>query len=243
MKGGRKSVIVTGGNGDLGRAIVTRLNDAGFAVAACIRKDDAALREAIKDRNGISLHHLDLGNDDKIKSCAKEIFDQHDHIFGLINSAAVASGALFGMTRINEMRELFQVNLFGTLQLTQFVAKKMMRNKSGVIVNMASTAGLLSDPGTLAYGGSKAALIHATRVLAAELGPVGIRVNAIAPSAVVSSMANQMDEAARAQLDDRSALKGITTPADIAAMVAFLLSDDAAKISAQVLRVDRGMSI
>ena len=111
--------------------------------------------------------------------------------------AGLAQGSLAAMTRISDMRDVFEVNLFGPLQFTQHITKKMMRQKSGAIVNITSTAGILGDRGTLAYGGSKAALAHASRVMAAEFGPLGIRVNAVAPSAVTSAMADQMDEVAR----------------------------------------------
>ena len=100
---------------------------------------------------------------------------------------------------------------------------------------------MLADPGTLAYGGSKASLGHASRVLATELGPLGIRVNAVAPSAVVSGMADQMDDAARAKLSDREALEGNSLPSDVAGIVSYLLSDNAAAISGQIIRVDRAM--
>ena len=145
------------------------------------------------------------------------------------------------MTRMTDMRDVFDVNLFGPLLFTQYVAKKMIRQKSGSIVNITSTAGLLADPGTIAYGGSKASLGHASRVLATELGPFGIRVNAVAPSAVVSGMADQMDDAARAKLSDREALVGNTLPSDVAGIVSYLLSDNAAAISGQIIRVDRAM--
>ena len=139
------------------------------------------------------------------------------------------------------MRDVFEVNLFGPLQFTQYITKKMMRQKSGAIVNITSTAGILGDPGTLAYGGSKAALAHASRVMAAEFGPLGIRVNAVAPSAVVSAMADKMDEVAREKLSDREALAGETLPLDVANMVAYLLSENASAVSGQVIRVDRAM--
>ena len=84
-------------------------------------------------------------------------------------------GWTVAMTRMTDMRDVFDVNLFGPLLFTQYVAKKMIRQKSGSIVNITSTAGLLADPGTIAYGGSKASLGHASRVLATELGPFGIR--------------------------------------------------------------------
>ncbi|WP_152971338.1 SDR family NAD(P)-dependent oxidoreductase, partial [Rhizobium ecuadorense] len=98
---------------------------------------------------------------------------------------------------LEDLKRIFDVNYFNQILFSQYVAKRMVRAKAGSIVNIASTAGLLSDAGTLAYGGSKAALIHATKVMATELGPFGIRVNAIAPAVVETDMAIQMDEKAR----------------------------------------------
>nr|WP_169618099.1 SDR family oxidoreductase [Ruegeria sp. PR1b] len=136
---------------------------------------------------------------------------------------------------------VFEVNLFGPLLFTQSVVKKMLRAKQGSVVNIASTAGLLADAGTLSYGGSKAALIHATKVMARELGSFGIRVNAIAPSVVETEMATQMDASARAALDARSALPGAIEPGDVADLAAFLISEQSARITGQVMRIDRGL--
>ena len=98
-----------------------------------------------------------------------------------------------------------------------------------------------ADAGTLGYGGTKASLIHASRVMATELGAFGIRVNVIAPSVVETDMAGLMDEAARRKLDDRSALPGTIQAGDVADLVAFLVSPSSAKVTGQVLRIDRGM--
>ena len=186
-------------------------------------------------------YDLELRDEAGIRKCAGAIIKDSATIVGLVNCAGVATGGLFAMTRMADMRDLFEVNLFGPLLFTQYIAKKMMRQKSGAIVNVTSTAGILADPGTLAYGGSKAALGFASRVMAGEFGPMGIRVNAVAPSVVVSGMADQMDDAARAKVADREALAGETTPADVADTVSYLLSDRASAISGQIIRVDRAM--
>lgn len=238
---GRQSIVVTGASGDIGLAIVERLIADGFHVAACCRDRASRIREALSDPSHVTIYQLDLRNADSIKSCASDIIKDSEHITGLVNSAGLAQGSLASMTRISDMRDVFEVNLFGPLQFTQFIVKKMMRQKSGTIVNITSTAGILADSGTLAYGGSKAALAHASRVMATEFGPLGIRVNAVAPSAVESSMADLMDDAARDQLSSREALAGETTPSDVAGVVAYLVSENAAAISGQVIRIDRGM--
>ena len=177
---GRQSIVVTGASGDIGLAIVERLISEGFHVAACCRDRASRIREALSDPSQVTIYQLDLRNADSIKSCASDIIKGSEHITGLVNSAGLAQGSLASMTKISDMRDVFEVNLFGPLQFTQFIVKKMMRQKSGTIVNITSTAGILADSGTLAYGGSKAALAHASRVMATEFGSLGIRVNAVA---------------------------------------------------------------
>ena len=187
---------------------------------------------------------LNLDDEDKIKSDIRKALNWTGQIDGLVNCAGIAQGSMFSMTRMADLKKVFQVNLFGQLFLTQYVVKKMLRAKSGSIVNLSSTASLFSDRGTLAYGGAKAALNHATRVMAAELGPMGIRVNAIAPSAIQeTSMAAQMDEANLADLSARAALGRAPRTDDVAYLVAYLLSDKSKMISGQILRVDGGMML
>ena len=238
---GNQTIVVTGASGEIGLAVVERLIADGFHVAACCRSKANRIRAALSDPSKVTIYQLDLRDADSIKSCASAIITESELIKGLVNSAGVAQGSLASMTRISDMRDVFEVNLFGPLQFTQYITKKMTRQKTGAIVNITSTAGILGDSGTLAYGGSKAALAHATRVMATEFGPLGIRVNAVAPSTVASGMADQMDEAARAKLSDRKALAGETLPSDVANMVAYLLSDSASAVSGQVIRVDRAM--
>ena len=232
-------VIVTGASGDIGLAIIERLIKDGVPVAACCHANSDRVSRAFGA--AVELHELDLRDETSIKSCATTIIKATTSIAGLVNCAGIATGGLFAMTRMADLRDVFEVNFFGPLLLTQYVTKKMIRQKSGSIVNITSTAGLLADAGTLAYGGSKASLGHASRVLATELGPLGIRVNAVAPSAVASGMADQMDDVARAKLTDREALAGETLPSDVANMVAYLMSDNASAVSGQVIRVDRAM--
>ena len=117
----------------------------------------------------------------------------------------------------------------------------MLRNKRGVIINMASTAGLLADKGTMAYGCSKAALIHGTKIMASELGEFGIRVNCIAPSVTETDMAKLMDVKSIKLLDERSVLVGRIKPSEISELILFLISDSAKNITGQVIRIDQGM--
>ena len=237
-----RTVVVTGANRGIGLEIVRQLDSQGYRVAACCRNASNKLTNLIEtSTNAHKIFKLDLSNEQEIKNVTLDMLKWSGVPYGLVNCAGFATGGLFSMTRIQDLRDIFEVNLFGPLFLTQLISKKMLRAKQGSIVNIASTAGILADTGTLAYGGTKASLIHATRVLASELGTFGIRVNAIAPSVVETEMASLMDETAKDKLESRSALKAKTQASNVADAVSFLLSSKSEMISGQILRIDRGM--
>ena len=119
----------------------------------------------------------------------------------------------------------------------------MIRRKTGSIVNVLSTAAYYADRGTLTYGGSKAALLHSTKVLASELGAFGIRVNGVAPAIVDTEMGRQNDRRAVELSLQRSSIGGVIDPEDVANAVCFLLSTEASsKITGQVINIDRGLN-
>ncbi|MGV1941482.1 SDR family NAD(P)-dependent oxidoreductase [Agrobacterium sp. 22-211-1] len=243
MSENKPFAVVTGANRGIGLAITERLVTQGYRVAGCVRNASRDLQDLLSAEEGHTIVTLDLRDDAAISEAARTVLRWSKQIDVLVNCAGIASGSLFTMTRMDQMRDVFQVNTFGPLLFTQYIARAMTRAKAGTVINIGSTAGLLADAGTLAYGGSKAALIHATRVLAMELGASGIRVNAIAPAVVETDMAAQMDDAARATLDTRSVLAGKILPRDVAALVSYLISPEAAQMTGQVLRLDRGMSL
>ena len=159
----------------------------------------------------------------------------------LVNNAGIAHGGIFQMTSINDMRRIFEVNVFGTVAVTQSIARLMIRKKYGSIINISSTAAHLPDRGTMTYGASKAALTRITQSLSQELGVYGIRANAIAPGITETDMAKQMDEQAKERLIQASALKKIAQPDDIANVALFLASDLSSHMTGQVLTVDGGI--
>lgn len=236
-----KVIAVTGANRGIGLAVAKHLSNQGYTLAACVRNSSNALEALVNPESNHKIFNLDLADDVSIQACFKEVRSWSNKVDGLVNCAGIAAGGLFPMTRMENMRNLFNVNLFGQLFLTQLFVKKMIRTKKGSIVNIASTAGILADPGTLSYGGSKAALMHATKVMAAELGAFGIRVNAIAPSVVETDMAKLMDHKSLALLSDRSSLPGRVEPQDIAELASFLISEKSRKITGQIIRLDGGM--
>ncbi|MCH4093857.1 MAG: SDR family oxidoreductase [Acetobacter peroxydans] len=237
----RRVVVVTGTSRGIGLAIVRKLASEGYDIAACSRSRSEELDAVMKAYSGVRFFVFDLGDAESVKSCAQNIFRQYARIDALVNAAGIAAGGLYSMTRIEDMKHVFDINYFHQILFIQYISKKMIRMQAGAIVNIGSVAGLRADAGTLSYGGSKAAFIHATGVLATELGRFDIRVNAIAPAVVDTDMGAEMDEQAKIRLDTSSALCGKVEASDVADLASFLISDSASKMTGQVLRLDRGL--
>ena len=241
-----KTAVITGSNRGIGRAILEMFAKNGCNILACIRKESAEFQDylqTLERESGVWIKpvYMDLGDEDSIKAAIKSIMAESVKIDILINNAGVASGGLFQMTSISDMKHLFEINFFAQIQFTQGIARLMMRHKAGSIINLSSTAADIADSGTLAYGSSKAAFSRATQSLATELGAYNIRVNALAPGVTRTDMYDQMSVTARDALINASALKRVGEPDDVAGAALFLASDLSTFITGQILRVDGGM--
>lgn len=241
-----KTAVITGANRGIGRTILENFAANGCNTFACLRALSPEVVEdfeALQGRYGVTITpvQIDLAYEESVKSAARNIIGQAETIDIIVNNAGIASGGLFQMTSVAELRKVFEVNVFAQLLFTQSLARKMTRQKSGSIINIASTAALIADPGTLVYGSSKAALVRATESMATEFGAFNIRVNAIAPGVTRTDMFDQMAEAARDSLINRSALKRHAEPQDIANTALFLASDLSSFITGQTIRVDGGI--
>ena len=188
-----KNAIVTGANRGLGRATVEAFAAEGANVWACARRPSEAFERdmaGIAERLNVKIEpvYFDLTDAAAVKAGVMRIAAAKRSVDILVNNAGVPYGGLMMATPIDKLRDVFEVNYFAQIRMMQLVGKLMMRQKSGAIVNVASVGGIETQPGYLAYGSSKAALIWATKTVAKELAPFGIRVNAVAPGLTKTDM-------------------------------------------------------
>jgi len=240
-----KTAVVTGANRGIGLAIARTFAMQGAQVIACMRTLDQHVLQQIAPAGAddcVKGVAVNLGDETSIKAAIKEIGAlTGNKVDVLVNNAGTASGGLFQMMPMAELRRVFDINLIGPILLTQGLSRMMTRHRAGSIINIASTAAEIADPGTLAYGISKAGLARASRSMATELGVAGVRVNSIAPGVTKTDMFDQMAPDARERLIGTAALKRAAEPQDIANVALFLASDLSSFVTGQTLRVDGGM--
>lgn len=240
-----KTAIITGTNRGIGKEILISFAREGADIWACARQESDEFTKficEIEKENKVSIRpvYFDLADENQVKTAIKSIIQEKKKIDILVNNAGIAYGATFQMTSIEKMKEVFEVNFFSQIYIMQLVSRHMMKQKRGSIINMASVGGIETNPGYLAYGSSKAALIWATKCLSKEIGIYGVRVNAIAPGLTETSMGYYKSEEELQKVINRTSLRRMGMPNEIAEAVLYLASDDASFITGQVLQVDGG---
>lgn len=240
-----KVAIVTGASRGIGLGIAQRIVDEGGRVCITARKPEA-LEEAVGSLGGaesaifVAGRADDPAHEEEAVARTVERFGAVDH---LVNNTGInpAYGPMIGLD-LDVARKIVEVNCIAALAWTQRVHAAWMKEHGGSVVNISSIAGTKPAPGIGFYGASKAMLIHITEELAVELGP-DVRVNAVAPAVVKTRFATALYEGREEEVAAQYPLKRLGVPEDIASVVAFLLSDDAAWVTGQTLLVDGGLGL
>jgi 3-oxoacyl-[acyl-carrier protein] reductase len=240
-----RNVIVTGGSRGLGLGISEALAAAGFAVYALARKLTPELSLAIDkvaETKAGALHFrsCDLTEIAELGTFIKALRTDAGPIFGLVNNAGLGTAGLASQIKDADAEKLVCLNVTVPLLLTKHVLRSMLTIGEGRIVNISSIVAVTGYSGLSAYSATKAAMNGFTGSLARELGPAGITVNAVAPGFIATDMTHTMSEADRAKIERRSALHRMAEVSDVAAVVAFLMSDKARNITGTVMTVDAG---
>jgi 3-oxoacyl-[acyl-carrier protein] reductase len=240
-----RNVVVTGGSRGLGLAISKKLASAGYCAIAIARKEsrDLALAMAASEHAGGSPLHFvpcDLEDVDAIPRLVTSVRKSFGPIYGLVNNAAVGDDGALSLMHTARIERLVRLNTLSPIVLTKYVVRAMMADGGGRIVNVASIVGFTGYSGLSVYGATKASMLGFTRSLAREVGRMGVNVNAVAPGFLDTEMTQGIDEARRAQIMRRSALRKLPAVDDVAEAVEFLLGDRSASITGTVITVDGG---
>lgn len=240
-----KTVLITGTNRGLGRELVISFASKGFNLITVSRHLDVeylSFLDSLSEANKVKIknYYVDLADNQSLKETLKNIVKENKRIDVLVNNAGIAFGASFLMTSIGKLKEVFEINFFAPVIIMQAISRQMIKQKSGSIINIASAGGLETNPGYLAYGSSKAALIHASAILSKEVGPYGVRVNSIAPGLFDTQMGHYKDGDELEKVISRTSLRRMGSVDEIADMVLFLASDKSSFITGQTFRVDGG---
>jgi 3-oxoacyl-[acyl-carrier protein] reductase len=238
--------IVTGASRGIGRAAAETLLKAGCNVVLNARASDEA---------SASFAELEKAYPDRVTAVYGSVADsatataliqsamKHKRLDILVNNAGILRDKLIGMISDAEINELFDVNIIGLIKITQLAARLMSRRKSGSIINISSIVGRRGNSGQTVYSATKAAVLGATFSAAKELGPMNIRVNAVAPGLIQTSMIAAIPDEKRKSLQSQIAMGRVGTSQDVADTILFLASDLSSYVTGQIIGVDGGLIV
>lgn len=237
-----KTALITGANGGIGRSIVNLFLKNNANVICLIRKSDKQFSKYIKKlSNDITVIESDLTDEINLRTQVEKAFSNKKKLDILVNNAGKASGSIIEMTSQKNLKEIFNVNFFSQIRLTQLVLKYLKNSKKPSIINIGSVSAKIPDRGTLAYGCSKIAMMHATKIMANEFSNYKIRVNGICPNATNTKMLKKMDPKAKEAFISRSFMKKASEPIDVANLILFLSSKNSKYINGEIVYMDGGM--
>jgi len=235
------NILVTGGSRGIGLAIGKRLAGAGYNVIAAARRESDELKAAIAESEGrLHFRACDLAVIDAIPAFAKLVREEFGAIYGLVNNAGLGTEGLLATMHNSEIEALVQLNVLSPIILTKYVARQMMADGAGRIINISSIIATTGYNGLSVYGATKAAATGFTRSLAREVGKLGITVNAIAPGFIDTELTHNLSDEGRKRIAGRSALRRLPDTDDIARMVEYLLGDGGRNVTGTVFTIDAG---
>lgn len=247
----KRIVIVTGGSRGIGRSICVALADPDTLIyfnyyspvdpegeAAAAAETEKAVAATGGEAKGVSVN---VASGDELKGFFDDVVAASGRLDVLINNAGITKDSLLVRMKEQDWDMVLDVNLKAAFRCLQMAGKTMMKQRSGRIVNMASIVGVIGNAGQANYVASKAGLIGLTKTAARELAPRGVTVNAIAPGFIETDMTASLPDSVKEAMLSQVPLGRPGKPEDVAAAVAFLVSDAAAYITGQVLHVSGGM--
>jgi 3-oxoacyl-[acyl-carrier protein] reductase len=240
-----KIVVVTGGTRGIGRAISFHFAREGAIVTAAYLSNDSAAASLMEEAKGLpgTIHAVkaDVSSQEGAVALMESAAEGAGRIDVLVNNAGIIRDNYLVMMADNDWDAVIRGNLSPLFHCCKWGARKMIGNRSGAIINLSSVSGITGTAGQTNYAASKGAAISFTKSLARELGPMGIRVNAVAPGLIDTEMIAGMNKDLVANIVKSTSAGRLGRPGEVAEVVAFLASERASYINGQCLIVDGGL--
>lgn len=242
----RKVVVVSGGSKGLGQEIVHALLRHEVYQVATFSRSTSAFVETLQADSAVSerflFQEVDLTDKAAVKSFIQQVKQRFGAVDILVNNAGIANDALLALQTDQEIDQMIEINLKGTIGLTRLAVREMLPQRQGRIINITSIVGSRGYRGLAVYALTKAGLDGFTRSLARELGSRGITVNSVAPGFIETEMTHGLSEKQRQQIVKRTPLNRLGRPEDIVPFILFLCSDGANFITGQTIVIDGGVT-
>ena len=236
-----KNIIVTGASGGIGNSIVKRLYDSGAKILASGTRIEK-LDELKKNFENIKILKFDISQSDKVEEFIENATNElGGSLDGIINNAGITQDNLAIRMSLDEWQKVLNINLTSTFLMCKFAIKKMLKNKSGKIVNITSVVGHTGNLGQANYTASKAGIVAMSKSLAIEYAKKNININCISPGFIQTAMTDKIDDKFKEVIISKIPSARLGKPDDIANAVLFLSSDQSSYINGETIHVNGGM--
>ena len=241
----QRVVLVTGGNKGIGKAISTAFAANGDAVIINFNKSlyiaKTVLEELLPRNTTISIEQADVSDYRQVKQMINNIVEKYGKIDIVVNNAGIVRDGFLMLMSEKDWNDVISINLNGVFNCSKAVSEPMISQKSGVIINIASLSGITGLPGQVNYSAAKGGVIAFTKALSKELAPFNIRVNAIAPGVIETEIVDSLNEKIKNNFLNAIPMKRFGKPDEVASVVKFLASQDAAYITGETICVTGGL--
>lgn len=242
-----KTAIITGASKGIGAVLAQRLNELNYNLVLNYKSSTNSMEELINNFTNKETKNIivkcDISDYEETKQLVDEAYKNFGSVDVLINNAGITKDNILPLMTEEEFDLVIDTNLKGTFNCCKHIARRMIKQKSGRIINISSVVGLAGNAGQVNYSASKAGVIGMTKSMAKELGKKNILVNAVAPGFIKTEMTDKIPDEIKSEMMKNIPLQRLGEPSDIADCVEFLISDKASYITGQVISVNGGYYI